>query len=49
MCGSRPNRFVDPINIISDTSISDHVRPFGEWISIICFTIILISHCRNER
>lgn len=30
VCGSRPSRFVDPMNIMSDTSIRDHVRPFGE-------------------
>lgn len=28
--GSRPNRFVEPIKIIRDTSMSDHVRPLGE-------------------
>lgn len=27
--GSSPRRFVDPINIISDTIINVHVRPFG--------------------
>ena len=26
--GSKPRRLVDPINIISEMSISDHVRPF---------------------
>lgn len=30
VCGRRPSRLVDPINIIRDTSISDHVRPLGE-------------------
>lgn len=28
--GNRPRRFVEPINIISDTSMSAHVRPFGD-------------------
>lgn len=28
--GRSPNRFVDPINIIRETNIRDHVRPFGE-------------------
>lgn len=48
VCGRRPRRFVEPINIIRDTNISDQVRPFGEWISIICFMISLISHCWKE-
>lgn len=26
--GSNPNKFVDPINIISEISIKDQVRPF---------------------
>lgn len=30
VCGSSPSRFVDPINMINDTNIRDHVRPFGE-------------------
>lgn len=29
VCGSKPRRFVDPINIIKDTIIRDQVRPFG--------------------
>lgn len=49
VCGRRPNRFVDPINIISDTSINDHVRPFGVWISIICLVISFTSQCKNEK
>lgn len=36
------------MNIIKDTSMSDHVRPFGEWISIICLMISLTNHCWNE-
>lgn len=28
--GSRPSRFVEPINMIRDTSMRDHVRPLGE-------------------
>lgn len=43
--GNRPRRFVEPINRISEISISDHVRPFGVWISIICLRIVLINHC----
>lgn len=43
--GRRPSRLVDPINIIREMIISDQVRPFGVWISIICFIISLISHC----
>lgn len=48
MCGSNPNRFVEPMNIIKDISIRDHVRPLGEWISIICLMISFINHCWNE-
>lgn len=29
VCGRRPRRFVDPINIIRETIINAHVRPFG--------------------
>lgn len=43
--GRRPRRFVDPIKIIRVRSIRDQERPFELWISIICFTIIRISHC----
>ena len=28
--GRSPRRFVDPINRMSEISIRDHVRPFGE-------------------
>lgn len=28
--GRRPSKFVEPINIIRDTSMRDHVRPLGE-------------------
>lgn len=48
MCGSHPNRFVEPMNIIKATSIRDHVCPLGEWISIICLMISFINHCWNE-
>lgn len=41
--GRRPRRLVVPMKIIRDNNISDHVRPFGEWIIIICLVIILIS------
>lgn len=43
--GRRPSRLVDPMNMIREMIINDQVRPFGVWISIICFTISLISHC----
>lgn len=46
--GSRPNRFVEPINIISEISISVQVCPFLLWIVIICFVVIRISHCWIE-
>lgn len=29
VCGNRPKRLVDPINIIREMSMRDHVRPFG--------------------
>lgn len=45
MWGRRPRRLVDPIKIIRAVSMRHHVRPFGEWISIICFTINLTTHC----
>ena len=35
VCGNSPRRSVDPINIIKDTSTSDHVLPLCDWISII--------------
>lgn len=30
VCGRSPRRLVDPMNIIREISMSDHVRPFGE-------------------
>ena len=30
VCGKSPRRLVEPINIINDTGMSDHVLPFGE-------------------
>lgn len=30
VCGRRPRRLVEPMNIIKDASMSDHVRPLGE-------------------
>lgn len=44
-CGSKPRRFVEPINMISDINISVHVWPFLLWIVIICFDVKWISHC----
>ena len=29
VCGNKPSRLVDPINMISEISIRDHVRPLG--------------------
>lgn len=46
--GNRPRRLVEPINIISETSIRDQVRPFGLCIIIICFSTSWISHCWND-
>lgn len=43
--GSSPRRFVDPIKMMSEVSIRDHVRPFGECVNIICLVISLINHC----
>lgn len=48
VCGRRPRRFVEPMNMISETIIRVQVRPFGVWISIICLIISLISQCWNE-
>ena len=48
VCGKRPRRFVDPINMIRETIIRVHVRPFGVWISIICLIISLTSQCWKE-
>lgn len=45
MCGRRPRRLVEPMNIIRETIIRVQVRPFGVWISIICLIISLISQC----
>lgn len=44
-CGSKPSRFVDPINRMSDISISDHFCPVWLWIAIICFDVRWIIHC----
>lgn len=46
--GKRPSRFVEPINIISEVSMSVQVCPFLLWIAIICFVVIRISHCWIE-
>lgn len=46
--GKSPRRFVDPINIMRETIISVHVRPFGVWINIICLIMSLISQCWKE-
>lgn len=46
--GKRPNRFVEPINIISEINISVQVCPFLLWIAIICFVVIRINHCWIE-
>lgn len=48
VCGKRPRRFVDPINIIKETIISVQVRPLGVWINIICLIISLINQCWKE-
>lgn len=37
-CGSKPNRLVDPINIIKEINIKDHVRPFRLCMVIICLS-----------
>lgn len=44
-CGRRPSRLVDPINRISEISISAHVCPLWLWIDNICFDVNWISHC----
>ena len=46
--GSRPNRFVDPINRIKDISINVHVCPLELWILIICFDTSWSIHCWRE-
>lgn len=38
-CGSKPNRFVEPINRISDISMRDHFCPVWLWIVIICLDV----------
>lgn len=47
-CGRRPSRFVEPINMIREISISDQVRPFSLCIIISCFNTSWISQCWNE-
>lgn len=46
--GSRPSRFVDPINRIKDISINVHVCPLMLWIPIICFDTSWSIHCWRE-
>ena len=46
--GSRPSRFVDPINRIKDISINVHVCPLMLWIPIICFYTSWSIHCWRE-
>lgn len=46
--GNKPNRFVEPINIISEISMSVQVCPFLLWIVIICLVVIRINHCWIE-
>ena len=48
VCGKSPRRLLEPINIINDTGMSDHVLPFGEGISIVSLIKSLTSHCWNE-
>lgn len=43
--GKRPNRFVEPINIIREINIRVQVLPFLLWIATICFVVIRMSHC----
>ena len=43
VCGKRTRRFVDPINMIRETIIRVHVRPFGARFSIICLIISLTT------
>lgn len=38
-CGSKPNRFVEPMNRISDISMRDHFCPVRLWIVIICLDV----------
>jgi hypothetical protein len=44
-CGSRPSRFVDPINRMRDISIRAHVWPLWLWIESICLDVRWTSHC----
>ena len=44
-CGRRPSRLVDPINRISEISMSAHVCPLRLWIDNICFDVSWINHC----
>lgn len=44
-CGSKPNRFVEPMNRISDISMRDHFCPVWLWIVIICLDVRWSSHC----
>lgn len=46
--GKRPNKFVEPMNIISEISISAQVCPFLLWIFIICLVVTRINHCWIE-
>ena len=46
--GSRPNKFVDPINRIRDININVHVCPLVLWILIICFDTSWSIHCWRE-
>lgn len=46
--GSRPNKFVEPMNRISDMSIRVQVCPLLLWIAIICFDVSWTSHCWIE-
>lgn len=38
-CGRRPSRLVEPMNKMSDISISDHFWPVWLWIDIICLAV----------
>lgn len=38
-CGSRPSRFVQPINKMRDISIRAHVWPLRLWIESICLEV----------
>lgn len=44
-CGRRPNRFVEPMNKMSDISIRDHFWPVRLWIVIICLVVRWRIHC----